>query len=204
MNDNEKTGLVQFHHTISEQLNARLSESPKFFGLLVVISTGYGYVLSKYELDGLFLLASVLAYSAVLWASWYLAALGYSFRFLQYSQHAIEHDLDWNPRYVPGPAEGEDGRPTGMPPPRSWKPWTWFWTLPSIYHPHAVGLGVFLLVVCSAFSRHSSKCCAHASLMIAGWIGIALGFIFMLGINRYYVEKFRLKYNAAKRRSTRN
>jgi hypothetical protein len=42
----EKELLAQFHHTISEQLDSRLSESPKFFGLLVIVSTGYGYVLS--------------------------------------------------------------------------------------------------------------------------------------------------------------
>lgn len=74
--------LAEFHHTISEQLNARLSESPKFFGLLIVVSTAYGYVLSKPELSAqkeLFVLASLLSYVAVLWASWYLAALGYAF-----------------------------------------------------------------------------------------------------------------------------
>ena len=73
MNDKEQELLAQFHHTISEQLNSRLSESPKFFGLLVVVSTGYGYVLSSpllYKQKEVFLLASLLSYAAVLWASW--------------------------------------------------------------------------------------------------------------------------------------
>jgi hypothetical protein len=45
MEDKEKELLAQFHQTISEQLNARLSESPKCFGLLIVVSTGYGYAI---------------------------------------------------------------------------------------------------------------------------------------------------------------
>jgi hypothetical protein len=98
MTADEKQLLAQFHHTISEQLNARLSESLKFFGLLIIVSTGYGYVLSKRELDELFVPASLLAYGAVLCASWYLAALGYAFRFLQNSQHMIEHALGWTLR----------------------------------------------------------------------------------------------------------
>jgi len=193
--------LAQFHHTISEQLNARLSESPKFFGLLVVVSTGYGYVLSRADLDGLFLGASALAYTAVLWASWYLAALGYSFRFLQYSQHEIERTLGWNPRYVPGP-EGEGA--TGAPPPTSDNPFLWFWHLPSIYHPHAAGLALFLALVCFVFSWHCSKCCAHAPLIKVGWIGIVIGFALILVVNRYYLGKFRMKYEEAEpRRKTK-
>jgi hypothetical protein len=69
MNDKEQELLAQFHHPISEQLNSRLSESPKFFGLLVVVSTGYGYVLSSpllYKQKEVFFLASLLSYAAVL------------------------------------------------------------------------------------------------------------------------------------------
>jgi hypothetical protein len=80
MDEKDKELLAGFHHTISEQLNSRLSESPKFFGLLVVISTGYGYVLSRDSPCKLILPATVLALAATLWASWYLAALGYAFR----------------------------------------------------------------------------------------------------------------------------
>ncbi len=40
--------LATFHQTISKQLNARLEESPRFFWALVVVSTGYGYVLWNY------------------------------------------------------------------------------------------------------------------------------------------------------------
>jgi hypothetical protein len=96
MTEKEKELLAQFHHTISEQLDSRLSESPKFFGLLVVVSSGYGFVLSKPELSKFILLAALLSLAAILWAAWYLAALGYAFRFLQSTQHRIEHALDWN------------------------------------------------------------------------------------------------------------
>jgi hypothetical protein len=116
MDSDEKNRLVQFHHTISEQLNARLSESPKFFGLLIVVSTGYGYVLSNNKLCNhgkLLVLASGLSYAAVLWACWYLAALGYAFRFLQYSQHQIERTLEWSPDFV---LPHEKGRIVGEPP----------------------------------------------------------------------------------------
>jgi hypothetical protein len=43
--------LAGFHKTISEQLNARLAESPRFFWALVVVSTGYGYVLWNYAIE---------------------------------------------------------------------------------------------------------------------------------------------------------
>jgi hypothetical protein len=89
MNEKEKELLAGFHHTISEQLDSRLSESPKFFGLLVVVSTGYGYVLSGQSSPKLLLPATLLALAATFWASWYLAALGYAFRFLQFGQHDL-------------------------------------------------------------------------------------------------------------------
>src|ERR1035437_5762655 len=131
MDDKDKELLAQFHHTISEQLNSRLSESPKFFGLLIVVTTGYGYVLSNRDLScnrELFVSASLLSYGSVLWASWYLAALGYGFRFLQNIQHCVEHALRWNPRFVPR----ENKRTSPL------------WMLPSIYQPHATGLVLVL------------------------------------------------------------
>lgn len=143
--DKENGRLAQFHHTISEQLNARLEESTKFFGLLIVVSTGYGYVLSTPVLCSqrdVFVLASFLAYGTVLWLTWYLAALGYAFRFLQNSQHLIEHALGWSPAYVPGP---QNGRVVGEPP-ESLKLKDSFWLLPGIYHAHAAGLSAFLVV----------------------------------------------------------
>ena len=76
MSEKDKELLAAFHHTISEQLNSRLSESPQFFGLLVVVATGYGYALARPELH-LKTLATALAMAATLWAGWYLAALGY-------------------------------------------------------------------------------------------------------------------------------
>ena len=83
--------LADFHHTISEQLNARLSESPRFFWALVVVSTGYGYVLWNVANDqrqaepGLCTMlgiASLLSCVAVLWASWYLARPSHQFLIL--------------------------------------------------------------------------------------------------------------------------
>src|ERR1700730_8355935 len=145
MDDKEKELLAQFHQTISEQLNSRLSESPNFFGLLIVVSTGYGYVLSKHELfwnKELFVLSSLLSYAAVLWASWYLAALSHGFRFLQNCQHCAEHALKWN-KYGPGgKGNGKDSAP-GRPPKGTKSIRDIFWLLPSIYHPNAVGLFVF-------------------------------------------------------------
>jgi protein-S-isoprenylcysteine O-methyltransferase Ste14 len=184
MNEKDKELLAGFHHTISEQLNSRLSESPKFFGLLVVVSTGYGYVLSSHALNcnkELFVSASLLSYGAVLWASWYLAALSYGFRFLQNIQHCVEHALKWNPRYVPKEKEG--GERT-----------SWFWTLPSIYHPHAVGLGLVLFLICGIFAHHAEHwfwvpCCVwllSASLLAVGW-GL------MCWAYRYYLHKFNDK-----------
>jgi hypothetical protein len=138
MDEKEKELAAKFHHTVSEQLNARLSESPKFFALLVVVSTGYGYVLSSQRCNrGLFALASFLSYAAVLWASWYLSALGYAFRFLQNIQHCIENKIEWE-KYTPLPI---DGRRTGEPPrpPKTFG--DTYWLLPGIYHAHAAGLG---------------------------------------------------------------
>lgn len=137
--DKEKELLAQFHHTISEQLNSRLSESPKFFGLLVVVSTGYGYVLSDPKLHQFIPLATALSLAATLWASWYLAALGYAFRFLQNIQHRIERALSWSPQYA---------LESGEPPRSLWNPLRWFWLLPGIYHAHAAGLCFLFVLVC--------------------------------------------------------
>lgn len=191
MTDEEKGLLAQFHHTISEQLNARLSESPKFFGLLIVVSTGYGYVLSKAEMAKFFMLATLLSYGAVLWASWYLAALGYAFRFLQNSQHLIEHALGWNPTFVPGP---EDGRKTGRPP---WPPKRLsdlVWLLPGIYHPHAVGLGAFLILICLAFSRYRWDSWPHRWVVAVGFAASLVGIAMMIRMNVHYLNRFRKKW----------
>ena len=193
MNEAEKQLLAQFHHTISEQLNARLSESPKFFGLLVVVSTAYGYVLATDELKPLLALASLLAYISVLWASWYLAALGYAFRFLQYSQHKIERTLQWNPQYVPGP---EDGRATGEPP-LGEHFFDRFWLLPGIYHAHAAGLAVLLMLICMGFcSRGWSNWATCQLRSVAVGVGLAmalLGLYAISWINLHYFEKFKKK-----------
>jgi hypothetical protein len=170
MEPKDKELLAGFHQTISEQLNSRLSESPKFFGLLVIISTGYGYVLSQHGLCKLILPATVLALAATLWASWYLAALGYAFRFLQHSQHLIEHELQWRPKYVPissGPSQSLAN------------PLKWFGLLPGIYHAHAAGL-IFFFVFISFIGFAGSK------RFIVSIIGVS----FIISANLFYLWKF--------------
>jgi len=188
--DKEEELLAGFHHTISEQLNARLSESPKFFGLLVVVSTAYGYVLT--EKPKLFLAASLLTIAATLWASWYLAALGYAFRFLQNCQHCIEHELDWA-KYTPGGQDKTRGKRTGVPPERIKTLGDIFWLLPGIYHAHAAGLGVFAAVICVASCRVSwcwwpqYRCYT----IICGLIVFLASTLLMFLFNIHYVRKYR-------------
>lgn len=191
MVNDEKITLVQFHHTISEQLNARLSESPKFFGLLIIISTGYGYVLSKpEELASLFVPASLLAYGAILWATWYLAALGYAFRFLQNTQHCIEHELGWD-RYTPLP---ENGRRIGKPPcpPQNFS--DTFWLLPGIYHAHAAGLGTFLAMTCTVFGWRAwirwQLSWQHSLVIGITVIALLFGLVWLRQWNLHYLKRF--------------
>jgi hypothetical protein len=169
--EKDKEMLAQFHHTISEQLNARLAESPKFFALLVVVSTGYGYVLADSKLSKLVPVATLLSLAATFWASWYLAALGYAFRFLQNVQHRIEGAVEWN-RFTPM---------SGIPPSLR-NPLNWYWLLPGIYHAHVAGLNLLFVLICftglTGYKRFE--------LSIAGVAGIAL-------MNLYYVRKFKAK-----------
>jgi len=169
--DKDKELLAQFHHTISEQLNARLSESPKFFALLVVVSTGYGYVLSEPKLCKLVPLATWLSLAATLWASWYLAALGYAFRFLQNIQHRIEDAVEWN-GYAP--ISGE--------PPTLTNPLHWYWLLPGIYHAHVAGLSALFVLIC--FTGLTGY--RRFAVSLIGVFVIALS-------NLYYLRKFKRK-----------
>jgi len=168
----DKELLAQFHHTISEQLNARLSESPKFFGLLVLVSTGYGYVLSEPKLCKLVPLATGLSLATAVWASWYLAALGYAFRWLQNVQHRIEAELGWN-RYPPK---------AGKPPKSLINPLKWYWLLPGIYEAHAAGLSALFVLIC--FTGMTG--CKRFALSIVGVFVIAL-------LNLGYLWKFKNK-----------
>lgn len=172
MDDKEKELLAGFHHTISEQLNARLSESPKFFGLLVVVGTGYAYVLSKTELRSLIPLATKLSLAATLWASWYLAALGYAFRFLQTSQHRIEGALEWR-RYSP---------PAGTRQGTLLNPLAWFWLLPGIYQAHAAGLVAFFIFVSFTGLYGSTR-----------WAVAIVGVLLMGLANLWYLRKLECK-----------
>lgn len=188
--------LAGFHQTVSEQLNSRLSESPKFFGLLVVIATAYGTVLARYpSREGLFFLASALVWLSILWAIWYLAALGYAFRFLQNIQHNIEHQLGWNPKYVPKP---EDGRQTGTPP---WPTKKWadsYWLLPGIYHAHAGGLAAFLFALCVTFWGHAFKWYPWRVSIVSG-VALIFGLAWLRGIHRHYLERFADKHRSPMR-----
>lgn len=196
MIDKDKELLAEFHHTISEQLNSRLSESPKFFGLLIIVSTGYGYILSNAKLNdhkGIFILATVLSYVVVVWAAWYLAALGYAFRFLQNSQHLIERGLDWSPKFVPGK---EDGRYTGEPPDPDEKFLNAFWLLPGIYHPHAAGFCLLLVMLCATFCSYSWTWwphCLNIGLTLLAAVG---GPLLVRTANLHYLRKFRRKRRA--------
>ncbi len=195
MEDSEREGLAQFHKTISEQLNARLAESPRFFGVLVITGTAYGYVLWKFQAVGLrlFVLASVLALMAVFWALWYLAALGYAFRYLQNSQHRIEDDLGW---------DSYRNESTGIPPTPSWRPSYVFWLLPGIYHAHAFGLAVLLLIITAGFfSRWPNN--ARLAITLGGATGLASISLVLL-VNRYYVGKFTRNRIPGRREGRRN
>jgi hypothetical protein len=46
----ERTALATFHSTMADQLDSRLSESPKFFGVILAAFTAYGYVISPSRL----------------------------------------------------------------------------------------------------------------------------------------------------------
>lgn len=190
--------LAGFHRTISEQLNARLSESPRFFWALVVVSTGYGYVLWNIANDqrqgepvlcAMLVIASLLSYGAVLWASWYLAALGYAFRYLQNVQHCIEHALGWG---VYGPAH--ECAPSGI----RWCSLANFWLLPGIYHAHVFGLVLFLTIVIFAFYWYSRQCSSSYPALCIGIIAFvswAIGVVFIIAINGHYVTKYKKKRN---------
>lgn len=174
----ESDRLAGFHRTISDQLNARLVESPRFFWALVAVSAGYGYVLTKQDLAQnatVFNLASALSYISVLWAAWYLAALGYAFRFLQNGQHCIERALRWN-TYVPVPGEPPDGVCNS------------FWLLPGIYHAHAAGLIAFLVTAAAAFCVHWRQ---NGWAITTGSILFLVGLAFIVGINRHYLRRFK-------------
>lgn len=195
----ERDQLAGFHQTISQQLNARLAESPRFFWALVVVSTGYGYVLwnvanatkqDEPELRPVLILASLLSYVAVLWASWYLAALGYAFRYLQSGQHCIEHALGWD-AYVPQYGE----------PPATIRWWQCryvcrdvFWLLPGIYQAHVGGLVAFLAIIILAFCCYGSQWGGSYSelpiVFIASFFSL-FGVAWIIWINKRYVLKFR-------------
>ena len=174
--------LPAFHKIVSEQLNARLSESPKFFAALVIAGSAYGYALwlawESSTKATEFLLASILAYAAVVWSLWYLAALGYAFRLLQNTQHCIERALRWD-RYTPSNNE---------PPCHIQTAADVFWLLPGIYHAHTFGLVAFLVIIGIAFIAGYTP---GPFRWILGGGALVGGLLFAAGINVHYVRKFR-------------
>ena len=189
--------LASFHDTISRQLNARLEESPRFFWALLVVSTGYGYVIwemakdpqtTESPLRTLFIIASLLAFGAVIWASWYLAALGYAFRYLQNVQHCIEHALGWD---IYGPE-----RVTFSP--RIRRCSGAFSLLPGIYHAHIFGLIAFQVLINIAFSYYIERWFGICLALLLSLILIVVGVGFIVLINRHYVRKFSEKWNDPK------
>lgn len=187
---NDKGSLELFHRTISEQLNARLSEAPRFFWVVILSMTAYAYVLWWYagekqkpdHFDNMFLLVSGVAYLSILWVIMYLAALGYAFRYLQNSQHRIEDKLGW-----------EIFRPktTGIPPEAIRSIGDLFWLLPGIYHAHLYGL-IFLSVILQVMlvtilpDLRGALVIATITLLIEGiWIWLW---------NYHYLKKFRQRH----------
>ena len=191
--------LAGFHQTISKQLNARLAESPRFFWALVVVSTGYGYVLwniannqgqAKPGLCMMLGIASLLSYVAVLWASWYLAALGYAFRYLQNVQHCIGHALGWNIYEPKG-----DPRESGEPPQKIRRCSDIFWLLPSIYHAHVFGFVAFLAIIVFAFFYYGGRqWWGSSSALCIGLILFLIGVVFIICVNLHYVWKYEKKW----------
>lgn len=178
--------LAGFHKVISEQLNARLAESPRFFAALVVTSTAYGFVLWKYSEvgKGLFLIASFVAYASVIWSVWYLAALGYAFRYLQNSQHRIEDDLGWS-LYR--------NRTTGIPQDDDGFVAQTFWLLPGIYHAHAAGLTILLCTITGAFAWRWFWSNNPCGAILTAVLGAGLSVMVVFAINRFYFFRFKAK-----------
>ncbi len=129
-----------------------------------------------------FIISSLLAYGTGLWSHWYLAALGYAFRFLQNSQHRIEEKLQWD-RYRP--------EETGDPPDRITSVSSLFWLLPGIYHAHLFGLCAYLIIVIAAFwAYYPDRWVANLIAILAATVG----FLSVWWIHYHYMTKFRRKY----------
>jgi hypothetical protein len=126
----------------------------------------------------------LVAYAAVLWSVWYLAALGYAFRYLQNAQHRIEDDLGW---------QIYRNRTTGIPPSDDGFIAQTFWLLPGIYHAHAAGLTILLCLVVAAFGWRwfwlQNWCVAILFSISGGVASVAIVFV----INRRYFLRFRDK-----------
>ena len=69
--------LAGFHRTLSDQLNARLSESPRFFWVLVVVCIGLGYLGAKPAEGAYVIIARILTAYYFLHFLVILPALGY-------------------------------------------------------------------------------------------------------------------------------
>ncbi|MGI0014180.1 MAG: hypothetical protein ACREBU_12175 [Nitrososphaera sp.] len=173
---------------MADQLNSRLSESHRFFGVLVLVLTAYGYAIWGWKPEtGRFLLAivSAISYLVVVWALWYLAALGYAFRFLQFSMHQTETALGWRDYGL------ESGQVTkGL--------FRWCWLYPGIYHAHLFGLLVVMVIVCSVFGFkwwHTLGAFErpYFEAIASSIIGVVVGGVWAVLINLHYVNKYEAK-----------
>ena len=154
-------------------------------------STAYAFVLWNFDLSAggfnpntkgpVFLLVSLVAYGAGLWSHWYLAALGYAFRFLQNTQHRIEEALEWD-LYRP--------RETGNPPDRINTLPRLIWLLPGIYHAHFFGLCIFVATIIGSFWwRWPNK---HT---VYNWVigAIVISVLTIWWVNYHHLTKFKRK-----------
>ncbi|MEQ1845957.1 MAG: hypothetical protein ABL983_10345 [Nitrospira sp.] len=194
-----KQNLTTYHATIAEQLDSRMAESPKFFGVVVVALTAYAYAIWHWvpNKDGSTLveqgfmlgIVSMLAYLVVLWAVSYLAALSYAFRFLQYSMHKAEDELGWKGFRLSDAERMHYGCVTDS-----------FRLLPGIYHAHLAGLFFVMIFICFVFSHKWAYYCREAGERIGclgesrDWVypGVFLlfGTFWFVFVNRHYMLKY--------------
>lgn len=196
----ERSALATFYSTMAEQLDSRLSESPKFFGVILAALTAYGYVISTWKPGTsrfLLVLVSLISYIVILWAIWYVAALGYAFRFLQYPMHQAEKVLGWETYTI---RSGEV--------PKSCSLHRYFWLLPGIYHAHLGGLVAIMAIVCFVFAfkwwnTEGAFGCPHSEALSSSSIGFFLGLLWTVAINNRYVNKYEDKERALENEKTK-
>ena len=207
LTEQDKENLAKYHATIAEQLDSRMAESPKFFGVVVVALTAYAYAIwhwvpnkegSTLAEQGFMLgIVSILAYLVVLWAVSYLAALSYAFRFLQYSMHKAEDELGWKGFRLSDAERMNYGCVTDS-----------FKLSPGIYHAHLAGLFFIMILLCFVFWHKWAYYCRTVGEKIwclgesRDWVypGVFLlfGVFWFVFVNRHYLLKYVMKIEEKK------